>query len=269
MRDRGLKHPWVLGNDTVIVSHARKFIFIKTLKTAGTSMEMALSKYCSEGDVLTGLVPDEEEMRQEVAGIGAQNHTWPLEDYALPKRVKLMLRGHRDNKFGEHTPAWLARQRLGEEIWNSYFKFAVARNPFDRAVSRYFYTKRYFEERNLANFWDKDSFDQFLRYHPEQINENWRMYTYRDEIIVDEVVRYEHLESDLASVSARIGLDHNLFEDLREIRAKSDYRPAGATSRTVLDPDHVDLIALLCSKEIERFGYDAGVEAPAVAAGAS
>lgn len=253
----------------MIVSHARKFIFIKTLKTAGTSLEMVLSKYCSEGDILTGLVPEEEEMRQEVAGIGAQNHHRPLDEYDLARRVKLVLRGHREAKFGEHTPAWVARQKLGEEIWNSYFKFAVARNPFDRAVSRYFYTKRYFEERNLANFWDKESFDQFLRYHPEQINENWRMYTCRDEIIVDEVVRYEHLETDLAVVSERIGLDHNIYRDLREIRAKSGYRPAGATSRSMLDPAHVELIGLLCSKEIEHLGYSAGVDLPVAVAGAA
>jgi len=257
----------------VIVSHARRFIFVKTLKTAGTSLEMALSRYCAEGDILTRLVPEEEKMRREVAGIGAQNYTRSLDEYGLADRVKLMLRGHRKAKLSEHTPAWLARERLGEEVWDSYFKFTVVRNPFDRAVSRYFYTKRYFGENGLPEFWDRDSFDQFLRYHAELINENWRMYTYRDDIIVDEVARFEHLETDLASISARIGLEHNLYEDLREIRAKSDYRPDGATPGTMLDPAHVELIALLCSKEIERFGYAVagrpGPSEPEVAASAT
>ena len=37
----------------MIISHKFKFIFIKTLKTAGTSIEISLSKYCSEYDILT------------------------------------------------------------------------------------------------------------------------------------------------------------------------------------------------------------------------
>src|SRR5205823_5081789 len=37
----------------VIVSHTHKYIFIKSLKTAGTSIEAALSQHCSENDMVT------------------------------------------------------------------------------------------------------------------------------------------------------------------------------------------------------------------------
>jgi hypothetical protein len=33
----------------MIISPAHRFIFIKTRKTAGTSMEIALAKFCGEG----------------------------------------------------------------------------------------------------------------------------------------------------------------------------------------------------------------------------
>ena len=45
----------------MIISHSRKFIFVKTYKTAGSSLEIALSKYCAKGDVLTPLDGDEED----------------------------------------------------------------------------------------------------------------------------------------------------------------------------------------------------------------
>jgi hypothetical protein len=243
----------------MIISHSRRFIFVKTLKTAGTSLEMALSKYCAPGDILTPLIPEEEQERQRIARIGAQNFQRPLREYGLRKRLRLWAARRRESKFGEHTPGWLIRRRVGEEIWRSYFKFAVVRNPFDRCVSRFYYTRKYFEDTGAAEIWDRDDFDQFLRYHPEQINENWRMYTEKDEIVLDRLVRYENLEEDLAEVSRRIGLPKNLYEDLRDIRAKGDYRPKGARPQDLLNDRQRRLVSILCRNEIETFGYeDAG-----------
>jgi hypothetical protein len=36
----------------MIISHEHKFIFVKTRKTAGTSIEIALSKFCGPDDVI-------------------------------------------------------------------------------------------------------------------------------------------------------------------------------------------------------------------------
>ncbi len=62
----------------MIVSHKHKFIFIKTRKTAGTSVEIALSKICGKNDILTPISPKDEIYRQEYANISAQNFTIPF-----------------------------------------------------------------------------------------------------------------------------------------------------------------------------------------------
>src|SRR3972149_2177310 len=43
----------------MIVSHSHRFIFIKTRKVAGTSVDLFLSQFCGEEDIVTTLGPDE------------------------------------------------------------------------------------------------------------------------------------------------------------------------------------------------------------------
>ena len=61
----------------MIVSHAHKFVFLKTKKTAGTSIELALSTLCGDDDIITPLTEIDE--AQRASGRGAQNwrkHGW-------------------------------------------------------------------------------------------------------------------------------------------------------------------------------------------------
>jgi len=44
----------------MIISHEHKFIFLKTKKTAGTSIELALSELCGLDDVITPLTTVDE-----------------------------------------------------------------------------------------------------------------------------------------------------------------------------------------------------------------
>ena len=41
----------------MIISHKYRFIFVKTRKTAGTSVEAYLSQHCGDSDVLTPIHP--------------------------------------------------------------------------------------------------------------------------------------------------------------------------------------------------------------------
>jgi hypothetical protein len=239
----------------VIISHSRRFIFIKTYKTAGSSLEIALSRFCGKNDILTVLDPPEEALRRSRYGIGAQNYEQPLRAYGAGGLARRFLRGKRLELYREHDSAFQVREKIGEEIWNSYFKFACVRDPFDRCVSRYFYSRKYEWSHPKETRWDTESIDAFLRFNPDRINENWNLYTVCDEVIVDFLVRFEQMEADLAEVSRRIGLDGNLHDELAAIRAKGDLRPGGASQEVLLEERHRTLISILCEKEMQAAGY--------------
>ena len=52
----------------MIISHRHRYIFIKTHKTAGTSVEISLSRFAGPDDVLTPVAPRDEEVRARFPG---------------------------------------------------------------------------------------------------------------------------------------------------------------------------------------------------------
>ncbi len=241
----------------MIISHSRKFIFVKTYKTAGSSLEIALSKYCAKGDVLTPLDGDEEDKRRKLSGLGAQNYGKQARRYRAEDVVRLMRSRKPVERFNEHSPAWQIRRMIGADVWERYFKFTIVRNPYDRCLSRFYYSRKVYEDRGREKAWDLDDIDQYMRYNPWFINENWAMYTRADEVLVDFFVRYEHLEADLAAVSARLGFERNVHDDMKAISAKKGIRPKAAGPAARLSAAGRQMVGLLCAPEIAMFGYTA------------
>ena len=62
----------------MIVSHQHRFIFIKTQKTAGTSIEMALSSICGATDIISAISPIDEKNRINHGSRSAQNFYIPF-----------------------------------------------------------------------------------------------------------------------------------------------------------------------------------------------
>jgi hypothetical protein len=139
----------------MIISHEHRFIFLKTKKTAGTSIELALSQLCGPDDIIAPITESDEALR--AAGSGPRNwrrHGWWQSPRPLFKRRWLKV-GPQDYGFYNHMPAAEARALLNDDnIWRSYFKFAFDRNPWDRQISWYFYKTK---SKRFA-----PSFDRFM-----------------------------------------------------------------------------------------------------------
>lgn len=220
----------------MIINHEKKIIFIKTKKTAGTSLEIALSKYCGANCVIAPIAPVDEKKREALGYRTAQNFSdtyWPSENARSVGR------------FTAHTRATVIKQIIPKMIWEVYKKITVVRNPFDVAISRYFWEGGPDMGMNFLNY---------LKSFPGHLQENLRIATDRERIDLDCYIRYENFRHDL--ISNDLGY---LWETFNGINAKADRRPSKGAS--VLEmyrqfPEAKEIVAKYCDRELNFFGYE-------------
>jgi hypothetical protein len=226
----------------VIISHRHRFIFLKTRKTAGTSVEIALSRFCGPDDVITEISEEDEALRREQGFRGPQNTEIPTQRLDAPERLRARLWGG-PPRFVNHAPAASVRRHVDPEVWSSYFKFCFERNPYDKAISRYYWsTRETSAPRPIADF---------LAHARRRQISNWRIYTIRNRIAVDFVGRFEHLREDLAAALSKLGLP----TDVELPRAKTRFRSDKRHYSEVLDARSRALVERVCARELAAFGY--------------
>jgi len=227
----------------MIINHTYRFIYIKTKKTAGTSLEIALSQYCGPGDILTPIGKRDEPIRSELGYQGPANFLIPRERYTWKDRIdRYLLR--REVAYWNHIPAAEIRERIGVETWNSYFKFCVERNPWDRAISAYHWENR--SRKSLPDF------GRFLaQLERKDYLSNWSTYTIDGRIAVDRILRYEDLASEVESLARQLGLPGPLTLP----NAKRQYRKDRRPYREAYTDEQREFVARACAREIREFGY--------------
>ena len=183
-----------------MISHKYKCIFIHVSKCAGSSIETAF-----------GI---------DISNISEENN-------------KRLFGWNKEHKiFLQHaTPQELLDFGLiNKETWNSYYKFIVIRNPWDRALSDYLWLSR---EKNI-----EDSFENFVKRKGgfRKYLENREMHIYRGDHLTpqanyfyldqkrlqyDKVIRFENLNKSLSEVAKDLGLTSSFFSKKVNVGNKS------------------------------------------------
>lgn len=206
----------------LIISHQHKFIFIKTNKTAGTSIEIALSKFCGPNDVITPIDREDEAIRQQLGYPGPQN----------------------DKGFYNHISAEKIKAKIGDDVWEHYFKFCVERNPWDRYVSFYYFRHKTEPRPDINRFVDDDIVQRLKQY-------GFQNYTIDHKIAVDRVCLYENLEDEMKEIAQLLRLPHQLELP----NAKGQFRQDRRHYSEVLDAHARAKIAEIFADEIRLFDY--------------
>jgi hypothetical protein len=226
----------------VIISHRHKFIFLKTKKTGGTSIEIALSRLCGPEDVITRISPPDEELRQELGFPGPQNTALPADQVGLGARALAALRG-RALEFYNHAPAEFVRRHVSPAVWDGYFKFSFERDPYDKAISRYYWSNR--DRKELPPL------TEYLEREREMQLSNWSIYAIGDRVATDFVGRYENLAEDLRTALRRVGIT----EAVELPRTKAGTRSDRRHYSELLDARARARIEKVCARELAAFGY--------------
>lgn len=225
----------------MIVSHKHKFIFIKTKKTAGTSIEIALSKYCGPEDIITPISPEDEEKRTALGYRGPQNYLIPFSKYSKIELLQALY--HRKRKaFYNHASASYVKAAIDENIWNSYFKFAFERNPWDKLVSAYYW---------IYKSEPRPSISEFIQSTRANRVNNFDLYTISADFAVDRVFLFEDIGQAMEEIQQRL----NLPEVPSLPHAKSGYRKDKRSYREIMTEQDREKIARIYAREIAYFNY--------------
>ena len=231
----------------MLLIHRKNFISTKTAKTAGTSVESYYEPYCmGDGDWVSAHERDE---TISEAGIVGYRGTDPS-----------------GKTYYNHMPAAEIRGLVGPEIWESYFKFTIIRNPFSKLVSGWYHWHRSgvnVKETVKAVLRDPGCFMPF-RYHIRDIPEfrSWLLkggqildqdkYLIDGEVAVDYFIRQEALTEGISHVNDVLGITDRK-PDLP--RFKTGIRKQEIPIREFYDNETEDLVREQYAWEIKTFGY--------------
>lgn len=227
----------------MIISHKHRFIFIKIQKTAGTSIELSLARFCGEADVITGFArsPDER-LRKDLGVRGPQNVFIPRSQYGL-KDWKHSLIDRQPPKFWAHMQAAEVRRRIPREVWDTYYKFCFERHPCEKVLSGYYWVHQQEPRPSITEFLESSECRRLMSFDD---------YTVDGKLIVDHVARFENLEAELTAIGQRLKLEGSLVP---LPRAKASARKDRSDYWDVLSEAELDKIQRMFEREIRMFDY--------------
>ena len=230
-------------NTYMLVSYSKEFVYVKTMKTAGTSTEAWLERYC---------------LPPEVTDIGEHSRFMTVSDHGI---VGGRYHGVRvDDRFYNHMPLHEIRDRLATECAWAFggFNFiANTRNPWDKMVSMFWnYHNHETEALRTVDFKViQHMFYKFVRsrHHQHLMTDERDRFCIDGKFRIDYVIQYEHLHDHLEELSRQlhIEMDWSMFP-----RHKTEWRARQEHYQDYyIDQKSIDAVSNGSAFEVEQFGY--------------
>ena len=242
-------------------------------KTAGSSITTLLNKDIGPRDIQIGLWPDTiesggkynyhaisiikknlKQIIKETIKNSLLKKKITINHYSINNHISTYAAQEYGLTNGAHSSANQVMLFV-KEYWDSFFKFAFVRNPWDHAISDFYWKVK---NRNIKNVDFKEFLFRLadpLRLDKEkirpQIITNWSIYTINDKVALDFIGRYENLEKDLEKIENIIGVKLNI----NNVWAKANIRNKNKAIADYYDEESIELVRRIYKKEIEEFNY--------------
>lgn len=206
----------------MLISDSHKFIFVHIRKAAGSSI------------------------RDTLEPLSIQKPTDTLSK--IKSRVLRMERDYHKYAFRQHDDINAAKRLMPPELFESYFKFAFVRNPWDRLISEYEFIRRRPDHGRHSKVM-KMEFDQYIRYQSKRFDAHQinMLADSKGQLLMDFIGRFENLHEDWNFVTDKLGIVNKELSHRKKAGIK-DYA-------SYYTPETRALVAELWKRDIEAFGY--------------
>jgi len=157
-----------------------------------------------------------------------------------------------------HVQCSILKDYLGEKKYQNIFKFAFVRNPWDRTVSLYHYTKQkepaIYKKLNIEmppftkNIIESKSFGDWVRNYNIAGPQYNFLSSRSGELLVDYIGKTENVQTDLSYICGLLNIPNIKINQLNTTKRK-DYRH-------YYDTETIEIVAKKLKKDIDFFGYD-------------
>ncbi len=152
----------------------------------------------------------------------------------------------------QHLLSRQIREEIGEELHDSYYKFTMVRNPWDKAVSQYCYMSEHPGLRAFIGMKRDDCFKKYLRLIRKRTHVQWELQVnflkdINGDSLVDYVGRFENYNQSVLNVLEKLGIDEKKIPHIN----RSNRKPYSS----YYDSESIELVNELYASDIEEFGY--------------
>lgn len=210
----------------MIISHKKKFVFLRTGKTASSSMEVYLSQFCSTNDTITTLgtfaSEDEDEFKRRHGLPEAQNYILKKKSYGIKNFLNLNF--YNNIHLNSHDPInKVLKSEIGNKI-KDYFFFCLIRNPFDWIV-RSFWWYLYLKKKRNINWINEVHQNELIENFKFFLDNESSSYFQKQKNIVTnkniniKIFKYEEFEENIKFIKERLNLSGEKIP-IKDIRFK-------------------------------------------------
>jgi hypothetical protein len=253
-----------------IINFNKNFIFIHPRRTGGSSLVLALLRFCSVNDKIC----------DDVLSLYADK--WIEKELSLKFKPKIKKKFNFNgvktffvsflkilpfiNKiikfnyppsfnlqmpFYVHVPNLYSHATVDEvrnlcekKFFENAFKFTIVRNPYDQFLS---FFRASGTEKNFHSF-TKDQAQYFFN---REIN-----HFYQDKNMYDKIIKFENFEKDISELSKLLDLNENVFKIFKKIKV-NEFKPNNKKKldKNIIDLDSQKIIYKTAKKIFEDYNY--------------